>query len=575
MQLILPTIATDMSFYSMLALAKRLNGIGKAEQISQLLFSNPSSALRHDFPSNLDVFCHKTGNAFGSPIEVANDTSVLPYFLRFRPDSVHYEAFRLMSGPTVEPLKFVLGLPPGPSGAMMPLCYCHECLNEDIREFGYPYWHRKHQLPSTLLCPNHSTPLSYANLRIDGRGRSGLFLPDDAEIQNYQTTPLLGRSKPILERLSTLSSMALEENLSVQYSAVSLRTAYLHGLKQQGLLTASGHIRAREFIGRLTKHYKTISQLPTFDRIIGTNFAEGILRLVRKPRGNFHTASHLIMIDFLFGDWKLFNSVYLWEQQMDLPFDDPDNCKLTDPYHPNLNSHLEQRLFELVNRFKNKEGSLSAIANQLGLNIGTAMRWLGKLGLIEISRKPKVLTTDIKNNAISLLKQGLPLKEIACTTNLSNSTIDRICNEQPNLQRLWRVANKEWKRNKEREKFVLFLTKNPAITQTELRQSSSNSGYRWLYRNDLSWLSKNLPQKQPIKRTKSSCIKSRVNWDSRDDECLAALKTIDTLNLESWERIQPKAILRRLPKLSFSPRLDKLPKSRQWVFTQLNELTKS
>ena len=148
-QIILPTLVPDMSFYSMLALTKRLNGIGKAEKISQLLFSSPSSALRHDFPSNLNVFCHTTSNAYGDPVEVANNTTVLPYFLRFRPGHVHNEALRLMSGPNVEPLKFVLGLPQGPSGAMMPLSYCRECLKEDIRDFGYPYWHRKHQLPSS------------------------------------------------------------------------------------------------------------------------------------------------------------------------------------------------------------------------------------------------------------------------------------------------------------------------------------------------------------------------------------------------------------------------------------------
>ncbi|MDO9232643.1 MAG: TnsD family Tn7-like transposition protein [Methylotenera sp.] len=573
MQMMMPTLAPDMSFYSLLAVTKRLNGIGKAEQISQLLFSSPSAALRHDFPSNLDVFCIKTGNAFGNPVEVATNTSVLPYFLRFRSQNVHYEAWKLMLGPTVEPLKFVLGLPPGPSGSMMPLCYCRECLDEDIRNFGYPYWHRKHQLPSVLVCPTHSTPLNYANIRIDGRGRSGLFLPDDSDIQNYQSSIALGRAQPILERLSSLSSMALENELSTQYSPDSLRAAYLHGLKQQGLLTPSGHIRAREFIGRLTKHYEIITHLSPFDRIIGKDTVEGMLRLVRKPRGNFHTASHLIMIDFLFGDWKLFNSVYLWDQQMDLPLDAQNDFKLTSSNYHNLDSCLEHRLLDLVKRFKNKEGSFSSIAKQLDININTAMRWLGKLGLIEIPRKPKILTSDIKNNVICLLKQGLPLKAIASQSGLSISTIDRVCSEQPNLQQLWRAAKKEWKRNKVREKFSMFLINNPALTQTELRQNS-DSGYCWLYRHDLDWLSKNLPQKQPIKRIQIFPTKPRINWGKRDDECLAALKTVNISNLQSWERIKSKAILRRLPKLSFSPRLNKLPKSSAWVTIMLSTLNR-
>lgn len=95
-----------------------------------------------------------------------------------------------------------------------------------------------------MVCPTHSTPLNYANLRMNGRGRSGLFLPNDTEIQKYQSTPLLNRAMPMLERLSILSSLVLDQELSAPYSTNSLRTTYLHGLKQQGLLTASRRIRA-------------------------------------------------------------------------------------------------------------------------------------------------------------------------------------------------------------------------------------------------------------------------------------------------------------------------------------------
>lgn len=573
MQIMMPTLAPDMSFYSLLAVTKRLNGISKAEQISQTLFSNASAALRHDFSPNLDVFCSRTGNAFGSPIEVAINTSTLPYFLRFRSKEVHDEALRLMTGPTVEPLKFVLGLPPGPSGAFMPLCYCNECVEEDITNYGYAYWHRRHQLPSVMVCPTHSTSLNYANLRSNGRGRSGLFLPNDNEIQKYQSKQSLGRAKPMLKKLSTLSSLVLDQELSAPYSTNSLRATYLHGLKQQGLLTASGRIRAKDFIDRLTRHYEAISQFPTFNRIVGKDFAEGILRLVRKPRVNFHTSSHIMMIDFLFGDWKLFNSVYLWEQQMDLPLENTAELQPASPSNKNLDKNLEARLLELAKRFKNNEGSLSSIAKQLDININTAMRWLGKLGLIEIPRKPKTISADIKTNAIKLLKQGYPLKTISSQTGLSSSSIDRICNEQPHLQKVWKDANKEYKRQKEREKFLNFLINNPSITQTELRKSS-DSGYRWLYHHDFSWLSQNLPSKILVKRNQTSVIKPRVNWEKRDDECLAALKTINMGNLESWERIKPKAFLRRLPKLSFLPNLDKLPKSQKWVINALNNLAK-
>lgn len=568
MELMLPTIAPDMTLYSFLALTQRLNGASNAKDLSNILFSSPSAALQHDFPSNLNQFCRNTGQAFGNAIDVANNNTVLPYFLRFRPEQLKNEALSLMSGSTVEPLKFILGLPAGPTGATMPLHFCTECLNEDINYFGYAYWHRVHQLPSVLTCHKHLVPLRITNLRIDGRGRSGLFLPDDSGVQQSITLLPLDRGQSILNRLSILSTMALNRELPSFFSATSLRSTYLHGLKQQGLLTTSGRIRAQEFIQRLTKHYTSISSLEPFHNIVGTDFIDSLMHLVRKPRGHYHTACHLILIDFLFGDWDLFNSVYQWEKQMDLPFNQPNGTKHTKA--KSLNENLENRLIALTTCYNNGEASFSALAKKFDIDVNTAMKLAGKLGLAEIPRKPRTLNVDITSNVISLLKDGQPLKAVAAMTNLSISTIDRIIYSEANLQEVWRAANKDWKREQVRNQFQKYLANNPTITVTELRHTY-NSGYRWLYLHDFEWLSKHLPPKTPIKRKVLVAAQQRIDWSKRDEECLVALKDVDLTNLESWERIKPRAILRRLPKLTFSPRLERLPKSKAWI---VNELAK-
>jgi hypothetical protein len=49
-------------------------------------------------------------------------------------------------------------------------------------------------------------------------------------------------------------------------------------------------------------------------------------------------------------------------------------------------------------------------------------------------------------------------------------------------------------------------------------------------------------------------------------ECLEALKALrPKLSLEPNERRQPAVVLRKLPRLSFTPRLDRLPKSSEFV----------
>lgn len=38
---------------------------------------------------------------------------------------------------------------------------CPHCMKRDVMTYGTTYWHRKHQLPGLLWCPEHKTPLHY------------------------------------------------------------------------------------------------------------------------------------------------------------------------------------------------------------------------------------------------------------------------------------------------------------------------------------------------------------------------------------------------------------------------------
>jgi hypothetical protein len=40
------------------------------------------------------------------------------------------------------------------------LYFCRQCVAEDLKESGSPYWRRSHQLPGTLWCPVHETALA-------------------------------------------------------------------------------------------------------------------------------------------------------------------------------------------------------------------------------------------------------------------------------------------------------------------------------------------------------------------------------------------------------------------------------
>lgn len=40
------------------------------------------------------------------------------------------------------------------------LRYCMECAEEDKKRYGEEYWHRVHQLPGVVICPDHEIPLT-------------------------------------------------------------------------------------------------------------------------------------------------------------------------------------------------------------------------------------------------------------------------------------------------------------------------------------------------------------------------------------------------------------------------------
>jgi hypothetical protein len=176
-----------------------------------------------------------------------------------------------------------------------------------------------------------------------------------------------------------------------------------------------------------------------------------------------------------------------------------------------------------------------------------------------------VVTHEIRSEIIRTIKSGESLQEIARGFSLSQATIDRICNEQPKLHEMWRAARHERMKNTEREKFELLIKNNPNMTRVELRQTK-NSGYSWLSRHDKEWLNSRLPVKMaPLIRPKAK-RRPGVDWVMRDQECLAAIKAIEaTLRFETWERMKPRAVLRRIQNLSFIPRLDRLPESRERV----------
>lgn len=558
----LPILLPDMTLYSLNACAHRMSGWSRGAQMSLSLYGDPNAGLLHDFPSNLHEFCRRTDGAYGEPGDIARTATVLPYFVRFRPATLEAEAVDVMCSPTVQRLKFLLGLPASPTAASFPLRACAHCIVDDEKEFGLAYWHRSHQLPGVYFCQKHDERLRQSSLRVDRRRRSVFLLPRDHGIFPKEHQSAIPASvNTILFRLAKLSADVLDRPLPREYSPFHLRETYFHGLRDRGLLTRGGCVRAQEFLKGIRDAYQALAHYPPYDWILSKQHLDGLLRLVRKPRSDFHTVYHVLLIDSLFQSWDNFTQVYAWENVMNPIFEERDssasqNTSIAAP---------DPCLLSLAQRVEFEGRSLTSLCREMCIDFQTATRQLVGIGAIRIKRRPKVLTAELRSTIVGELRNGEAQRTVASRHHLSRATIDRICQETPNLHDEWSRANLERKRHQERGRLAKFLERHPNATRDMARQNC-DSGYSWLRRHDTQWLSSQIP-KATAKRIASAKLGlRRVDWMARDLECLAALqKLAPRIEFEQGERFKPGVVLRKLPRLRFVPRLDRLPRSRNFV----------
>lgn len=551
----LPDLLPDMTLYSLTACAHRMSGATRGSQTSLALFGNQNVGLLHDFPSNLNTFCARTGGAYGDARTVARLTTNLPYFVCFRPPAHQVEFVSMMSSDTYGRFKFRLGLPASPTGGRFPLRACARCIRNDEERYGVAYWHRCHQLPGVYFCQDHEEPLLESHLRLDRRRRSVFVLPKDEGVFEKQTNGC--RGDETLIRLASLSADLLDRSADFAYSGERMRAAYIHALRDRGMVTNAGRVRTQELLNWMQSLYGTIAHRPPYDRIFAEERVEGLLRLVRKPRSDFDTLYHAVLIDALFGSWGLFRKTYFWEEQID----HISTVVLSDQE----NTSLDPKLLELARRANDEDASLSSLCREMDIDFQTALRQLANRGIVNVRRRPKVLTRALRVAIVSSLRRGAPQREVAKRMGVSRTTVDRVCHETPGLHKEWETANFINKRDTERKRLLTYIRLNPTATRMDARQDVG-SVYKWLHRLDKQWLEAQ-PWQAPRRKCGRKQFGRRINWSRRDLECLKALQELAATKtlIEPGERHRPSVIVRKLPYLGFVPRLERLPQSRGFV----------
>ncbi len=95
-----------------------------------------------------------------------NEHTLLPFYRLFMPAERLAELERAMEDSMGGRVLFQIGLTKVLRDATSYMRFCPSCVDEDVRVYGEPYWHRLHQLPGVELCPRHLTFLENSPVRV-------------------------------------------------------------------------------------------------------------------------------------------------------------------------------------------------------------------------------------------------------------------------------------------------------------------------------------------------------------------------------------------------------------------------
>ena len=143
--------------------------------------------------------------------------SLFPFRMRFQPLAKKQEYLQeFLNGKKMQP-KFLFTTKR--NGAEMPLRFCPQCIVDDKKRYGEPYWHTEHQIASLPLCPKHLCRLVLLpRQNTMSIGQQLILPPENPPDANYSATETEYLLAEALHYIYTLpyetSPNILSENLS-------------------------------------------------------------------------------------------------------------------------------------------------------------------------------------------------------------------------------------------------------------------------------------------------------------------------------------------------------------------------
>lgn len=301
-RIIFPVPLPDETLCSLLTRLGRVNGIFDSREFSSRYFGGASSASFIDAQMDFPEFCWLTDYAYGKPSTVLEELTTLCAQVR-----VGELGASILEGIESGASKPSIGELTFHHSSM--LSYCPACCHHDISRYGFSYWHRVHQIPVALYCPQHNVPLERVRLK---RVRLHQAFPIPSDFYLQEPMPEWECSSETVAPWLDVAKMTSEllEGKAAFY-AESVDAALLDELRELRLVTVAGRMRQDKIMSFCLDRFMECGG--------STQDAEGqrILEQVTRGLTNPHPRmafGRVLLVYVLFGNWKAFEEKCKWVQ---------------------------------------------------------------------------------------------------------------------------------------------------------------------------------------------------------------------------------------------------------------------
>jgi hypothetical protein len=514
------------------------------------MFGSARAGVHHDLPNSLGVFAQRTNALLGDVDSIARERTLLNFYAAFAPPDETANAVACMSGASVAHLKLRLGILTSRFRANHPLKACPQCMEQDLRETGWAYWHLKHQFPGVWMCTAHQQPLLQSALKANGVERFQWLLPRLADLHSASAKSPETASCSLLLSLAELIEYLVQSGAFQPLLLKDLYEVYREEFRSRGWVAGAASLRTGQIATAFFNYCEPLRCIPEFASLAQDEegMATQLGRLLRPPRSGTHPLRHLLLIHWLFGT----------AQRFDLAIKSRGaHTQSTAPNKVLPGFAVNDPRMGYLHRLIQEEGqSVRKAASLVGIDPQTALMWAAKAG-IAISRRPQKLSTDVRAKAIRELRKGADKGQVASRAGVSIETITRLLLSDANLHAEWSQARSEKARTHARNLWLELLQSSGSLGVKWMRTMDPRT-YAWLYRNDRAWLDAHKPDPLPESQRSRP---SSVDWLARDEQlCIlvreAALRLMEEQGISRiylWQLCQQIPDLRakqaQLPRL--------------------------